>query len=167
MAVMRRYLIIGLAICLILLSGLTLLSSLFQAKLSALGDVGQTLVEADYHYLAIVECGGRVLKAKHNLPVIRRAAEYIATTGSNTQVYRQIARLAAQADHECERLEAVLDLAVRRTSESRPILTLAAMACAPLTPEQDAAWQRIYDALAVSAEYPSVEAALAGRRAEQ
>ena len=45
-------------------------------------------------------------------------------------------------------------------SSGRVIVALAEAACSGQTPEQEAAWQRSYDALWATAMYPSVEAAL-------
>ena len=139
---------------------IALLSPQLQPKREALGTVIGSLFTGANHPLAVLESSGRVIAARHNLPVIARATEYIATLGSNTSVYREVARIAAAADGECPRLEKVLDLAVVRQSDSQRIVALAEAACGIQTPEQVAAWQRSYDALWATAMYPSVEAAL-------
>ena len=132
-----------------------------EVKRQALGEIGKTFVSADYHHFLVIRNGGRIVKAKYNLPVITRATEYIGSLGSNTGVYREIARVAAETDHECERLEAVLDLAIVRTSNPRSILALAESACRLETPAHEEAWQKAYDTLLEGAEYPSVEEAIA------
>jgi hypothetical protein len=139
---------------------IVLFSPHLQPKREALGTVIGSLFTGANHPLAVLESSGRVITSRHNLPVITRATEYIATLGSNTSVYREVARIAAAADGECPRLEKVLDLAVVRQSDSQRIVALAEAACSGQTPEQEAAWQRSYDALWATAMYPSVEAAL-------
>lgn len=139
---------------------IALLSPQLQPKREALGTVIGSLFTGGNHPLAVLESSGRVITARHNLPVITRATEYTATLGSNTSVYREVVRIAAAADGECPRLEKVLDLAVVRQSDSQRIVALAEAACSDQTPEQEAAWQRSYDALWATAMYPSVEAAL-------
>ncbi len=129
-------------------------------KRGALGDVGKTLISADYHHFLVIKNGGRVIKAKHNIPVITRATEYIGSIGSNTGVYRRFVSIAAEADHECAQLEAALDLAIMRTSNSGSVLALAESACLVETSEQEEAWQRAYEKLLAGAEYKSVEEAL-------
>ena len=136
----------------------------YSAKRSALGSVGRSLFTAHGHQLCIIESGGRILKAKYNLSVITRANEYIATLGSNTLVYRSIARVAADTDCECELLDSVLDLAVVRRSESRTIIALAESACRIETEKQRENWQEVYDEMLAGAEYPSVDIALTSMR---
>ena len=159
-----------------------LLNPRFAAKRGALGSASQTLLTADHHHALVAEGGWRALGADHNLAVITRANRYIATFGSGTSVYREIVRIAAEADQECEKLEAVLDLAVRSTSDAdrthygdmlvrtmkeydvpHPwadrILALAESACAVDGQEEEAAWQEVFDVMDVWAAYPTVEVA--------
>ena len=131
----------------------------YSQKRKALGEAGKTLVTADHHHVLVAEGGKRLLEADFNLAVITRANTYIANIGSNTTVFQEIARVAAEADHECERLEAVLDLAVMSTSEAGRILALAESACHVAVEDQEAAWQEAYDFMLTRAEYPSVEVA--------
>lgn len=149
----------------VLLVLLAVSSPRFGEKYGALGSVGQTLLGADYNQVPIVQCGGILITARHNISVVTRAAEYISILGSNTGVFLEIAQIAAEADSECARLADVLDLAVMRSSESMITIALAKNACRLETPEQQAAWQQLYDSMLAGAEYPSVEAALADRRA--
>lgn len=135
----------------------------FGEKYGALGSVGHTLLDARRDQGHILQVGGALVGARHNLDVVTRAARYISEIGSNTRVFRGIAEVAAEADEECERLDAVLDLAVMRTSESMTILALARSACNLETPEQEAQWQAVYDAMLADAEYPTLEAALAAQ----
>ena len=150
-------------VLLVVFIGLWTFSSSFRAKGRALGDVGGTLVSADCNYVPVVKCGGVVLKAQYNIDVIARAAEYLVAVGGNTQVFMEIARIAADTDSECPRLDEVLDLAVMKHSESVRVLALAKSACLLQTEEQVAGWQHEFDALAASAEYASVEAGLSSR----
>ena len=136
-----------------------LLNPRFAAKRGALGSASQTLLTADHHHALVAEGGWRALGADHNLAVITRANRYIATFGSGTSVYREIVRIAAEADQECEKLEAVLDLAVRSTSDADRILALAESACAVDGQEEEAAWQEVFDVMDVWAAYPTVEVA--------
>ena len=130
-------------------------------KREALGEVGKTLVSADYHHFLVIKNGAKVIKAQYNIAVITRATEYIGSLGSNTGLYREIVRVAADADHECEKLEAVLDLAIMRSSNSMTIVALAESACRIETPAQEEAWQKAYDLMLEGAEYSSVEEGLA------
>ncbi|MEN8006415.1 MAG: hypothetical protein ABFS42_05335 [Candidatus Krumholzibacteriota bacterium] len=135
----------------------------FESKRKALGTVGKTLVSAPYHQAVIVEGGSRVLTAQHNLKTIARATEYMGTFGSGTLVFREIARIAAEADKECLLLESVLDLAARSTSESQRILALAETACMVEGTSDEAAWMAAYEEMAARAQYPSVAAAIASQ----
>ena len=116
------------------------------------------------HSAIVAESAVRAAGASYNLAVIERAGSYIATTGSNTATYRGILRIAAAADHECPLLSDALDLAVRKQSESKQIVALAEAACRVKTAEDEAAWRTVFDRLAQSAEYDTVEEALAGPR---
>jgi hypothetical protein len=136
----------------------------YAAKRTALGSVGHTLINAKHHQAVIVEGGGRAFKAKYNLPVIARATEYMGTLGSGTSVYREIVRIAAEADQEYPRFEAVLDLAVRSTPNSQRVLALAESVCRIDSQEDEANWQAAYDAMLEMAEYPSVEVAVASQK---
>ena len=129
-------------------------------KRGALGDIGKTFVSADYHHFLVIQNGGKVIKAKHNIAVITRGTEYIGSLGSNTGVYRKIVQVASEADHECEKLEALLDLAIMRRTDSMTIVALAEGACRIETPAQEEAWQKAYDTMLEGAEYASVEEAL-------
>jgi hypothetical protein len=135
----------------------------YAAKRAALGSVGHTLVNAKHHQAVIIEGGGHAFRAKYNLTVIARATEYMGTLGSGTSVYREIARIASEADRECTRFEAVLDLAVRSTSNSQRVLVIAESVCKIDNQEDEANWQAAYDAMLEIAEYPSVEAAVASQ----
>lgn len=131
----------------------------FAAKRGALGEAAKTLFTADHHHALVAEGGARVLEADYNLAVITRANRYIATFGSQTSVYRKIAEFAATADHECELLEEVLDLAVRSVSDAGTILELAEKACWVDSPEDEAIWREVYDMMDARAAYPTVEIA--------
>ena len=131
----------------------------YAEKRGALGEATKTLLTADHHHALVAEGGARVLAADHNLAVVTRANRYIATFGSQTSVYRKIADIAAEADHECPLLEEVLDLAVRSVSDVNPILALAESACWVDSPEDEAAWREVYDLADARAAYPTVEIA--------
>ena len=161
---MKEFLLYASVVAVIGLAGLWAFSSSFRTKGRALSDVGGTLVSADCNYGPVVDCGGVVLRAKHNLNVVTRAADYLVAVGGNTKVFMEIARIAADAEAECPRLNEVLDLAVMKRSESMHVLALARSACRLQTEEQIAQWQRVYDELAASAEYTSVEAGLESRK---
>lgn len=135
----------------------------FEDKRDALGDVGAKLFDSDRHQLPIAASGLSVLKADHNHEVIVRATEYMQEFGSGTTVFREIAKIAAGADHECPRLGLVLDLAARSTSDAARILALAECACRIQGPDDEAAWQAYYDHMSELATFPSVEAALAAQ----
>lgn len=136
------------------------LSPTVRTRANALRAVGWTLVTAHRNHAPVAGCAGLVIGANHNVSVITRAADYIVAVGSNTSVFIEIADIAANADRECPRLGEVLELGVRKQSESGRILALARSACRVETAEEVAAWQREFDAVAATAEYPSVEAAL-------
>ncbi|MFO7652742.1 MAG: hypothetical protein R6X25_02865 [Candidatus Krumholzibacteriia bacterium] len=127
---------------------------------AAIASIFDELRGGDNHHIRVVECGGLAFRAPYNHAVIERAAHYVATLGSNTSVYMAIARIAANAPAECPRLAAVLDLAVMRQSESQAIVELARRACRFTSPADEQAWQRAYESLVATAEYPSVEMAL-------
>lgn len=135
----------------------------FEAKREALGAVGSTLLSAKYHHAVILQGGARVLGARYNLQTIARATQYMATFGSNTLVFKEIARIAAEADRECALLDSVLDLAARSSSESQRILSLAESACRVEGAEDEAVWSAAYADMAANAQYPSVAAALASQ----
>lgn len=147
----------------VLLIGFFLLSPEFASKRGALSSVGGTLVKAPYHQAVIVEGGVRVLEAEFNLETIARATEYMGTFGSGTGVYREIARIASEAEQDCPLLEEVLDLAARSISDAGHILSLAERACAVEGSEGEAAWRTEFEQLAEHAHYPSVEAAIAAQ----
>ena len=153
----------------LILGGIALLLLFFFAnpnyaeKRRALGSVGHTLINAKHHQAVIIEGGGHAFRAQYNLALIARATEYIGTLGSGTSVYREIARIASEADRECSRFEDVLDLAVRSTSNSQGVLALAESVCRIDGPEDEAKWQAAYDAMLEIAEYPSVEVAVASQ----
>ncbi|MBU2500278.1 hypothetical protein KJ682_03000 [bacterium] len=132
----------------------------FVPKVKAMKSVGGTLVGARSNQAPVFVCGGKVIKARHNIAVIARAADFIVTVGSNTGVFMGIATIAEESDHECPLLEEILDLAVRKQSESATILALAGWACRVETPEQELQWRKAFDQVAATAEYPTVEAAL-------
>ena len=136
----------------------------FEANREALGSVGSTLVKAKYHHAVVLESGGRAIQARHNLQIISRATEYMGTLGSGTTVFREIARIASEADQEYPRYEAVLDLAVRSTSNAKRILAIAESVCRIESPEDEMKWQAAYDDMLASAEFSSVEVAVASRR---
>jgi len=133
-------------------------------RVGAMGSIWKEAVGSDKHLVPIIQCGNLALRAEHNHAVIERAAHYAATMGSGTKVFMDIARAAAAAESECPRLDEVLDLAVRRTSESYRIIALAESACRIETPVQEAAWQQYYDDLLAGAEYGSIAEALAAGR---
>lgn len=132
----------------------------FENKREALGEVGGLLLDTDHHQVPLVASGLSALKADHNHEVIVRAAQYMKEFGSNTSVFREIAEIAAEADHECPQLALALDLAARSNSDSARILALAEAACRVDSPEDEAIWQAYYDQLSEIAVYPTVEAAL-------
>jgi hypothetical protein len=116
------------------------------------------------HPLVLMESAKRTAGARYNIEVIARATDYIATIGSNTQVFRDIVRVASTADHECPLLGEALDLAVRKQSESPKIVALAKAACDVKNAEQEAAWRQDLAWLERSADFSSVESALAKLR---
>ena len=136
-------------------------------RLACLGRAVQDAVGGDYHSLCVLEGGWRVLQAPHNLDVIARANHYMASLGSQTLVYRDIARVAASLDHECALLDSVLSLAVRRRSDSAAVVELARRAGDLVSPADSQAWWREYRRLSATAEYPTVAAALAAERAAE
>ncbi len=129
-------------------------------KRHALGSVGHSLVTANHHHGMVLLGGRMVMDAEFNLPVIARATEYMGHFGTNTGVYRQIAEIAAEADCECLRLEDVLDLAVRKESDTPYVLELARRACTLTGPEEEEAWQQAYESLLATAEYASLDEAM-------
>ncbi|PID81576.1 hypothetical protein CSB20_02295 [bacterium DOLZORAL124_64_63] len=129
-------------------------------KRSALVVVGNTVVGAKSHQVPMIANGVSALRAQHNLKVIAQATEYMATFGSNTGLFRDIAKVAARCDHECPQLLDVLDLAARSKQESWKIVKLAEEACRCQTPEDYARWHVMYDRLSETATYPSAAAAI-------
>ena len=140
-----------------------LISPQFADKRNAAREVGSTLLDTDYHQLPIAASGLSALEADYNHGVIVRAAEYMKAFGSGTSVFREIAKVAAAADHECPKLASVLDLAARSTSDAARILALANSACKIQSPADEEAWQAFYDHMSEIATYPTVEAALAAQ----
>jgi hypothetical protein len=120
-------------------------------KGAALGQLGNRLVHTDHHQIPLVQCGGHLLRAEHNLEVIERCADLAAARTSGTSVYVALARIAADADHECPLLPEVVDLASRLDSDSDRLLAVAEAACRVTTPEQERVWREYYDALATLA----------------
>lgn len=136
----------------------------YAAKRTALGSIGHTLVNSKYHQAVIIEGGGRAFRAQYNLAVIARGTEYMGTLGSGTSVYREIVRIASEADRECTRFGDVLDLAVRLTSHSQRVLALAESVCKIDSQEDEVIWQAAYDGMLEIAVYPSVEVAVASQK---
>ena len=136
----------------------------YAEKRTALGSVGHTRISAKHHQAVIVEGGGFAFRGQHNLKVIARATEYMGTLGPRTSLYREIARIAADADREYARYDAILDLAVRSTTNSQRVLALAESVQRIDSPENEAVWQAAYDAMLEMAEYPTVEVAVASQR---
>ena len=163
---MQRILLTVTVLLLLLLAVMWAFNATFRDRADALGDVGKTLVSADCNQVPVVRCGAELFKAEHNIDIVTRAADYLVAVGGNTSVFLEIARIAAEADDECPRLNDVLDLAVMKQSESMRVLALAGSACSLRTQEQVAAWNREYEYLAASAEYASVEEGLARRTRE-
>jgi hypothetical protein len=144
--------------------GAALFSPHLQPKRRAVaGMVGQVFRGGD-HPLVVIESAKRTAESQYNLAVIARATDYIATCGSNTKVFREIVGIASTADHECPLLGDALDLAVRKQSESTKVVSLAKAACQVLSAEQEAAWRRDYARLERTAEFSSVDSALAKLR---
>lgn len=133
-------------------------------KRAALVDVGRRLLHTGSHQLPIAECAGLIARAKHNVPVIERAADYMGTIGSGTSVFRDIARIAADSDIETDRLDKVLDLAVLKTSDTSQILSLARTACRIETDEQAEAWEKAYRSVLATADFASLEEAVETRK---
>ena len=103
------------------------------------------------------------IRARHNLDVITRAAEYVGSIGSDTGVFLAIADAAAAADDECPELERVLDLAVRNTRGTAVLIPLCEVICSGGTPEQMTAREAILHRLETTAVYPDAATALAER----
>ena len=158
---MKKAARIGIGALVLLFVGSIVFSSLIRQKIGGITSVGRTLIDADSNYISVVEFSPFVVRARHNIPLITRAADYSVAVGANTQVFLTIARIASEADCECERLDSVLDLAVVKRSETNRILGLAMSACGLETPEQIEAWQKAYNEVLETAEYSSVEEALA------
>lgn len=135
----------------------------FARKRDAVLRVGATLLHSDYHQVPIVANGVSALRAQHNQGVIVEATEYMSAFESNTSVFREIAKVAASADHECPQLYSVLELAARMTSDSATIVALAERACRIQSSEDELAWRGLYDQVSELATFPSVEAALAAQ----
>lgn len=151
---------IGLGVFFVLFVVVVIGSPRLGERWAGLRSVGGSLLTADSNQFPIAKCTGLVLSAEHNTAVVTRAAEYMAHFGSNTPVFLRIAEIAAEAEEECPRLEQVLDLAIMRSSESMTVLELASSACRLETPEEEAAWQRLYDEMLAGAEYSSPQEAL-------
>jgi len=151
--------LILLVLVLVGLAGLGL-NAMWRTRTSQVISIARTAVTAGNHHSMVVEAGGRLLQAEHNHAVIERAMDYIATIGFNTSVYREIVIIAAEAPAECERLDRVLDLAVRRLSDSGLVIALAKQAPYLATEEHEQRWDAMYENLSRSAEYASVEEAL-------
>jgi hypothetical protein len=163
---MKKIALITLLALVIMAGCLWVLSPGFQAKVRALDDVGKTLATSDCNQLPVVECGGRVFEAKHNIELIGRTADYMVAVGGNTKVFLEIAEIAAAAGDECPRLARVLDLAVVKRSESARVVALARTACELRSEDQLAAWRQEFDRLWSTAEYTSVEEGLTARGGE-
>ncbi len=162
---MRKYATIaGLGLLVLVL--FLLAAPQFEGKRKALSEVGGTLLDSGHHQLPIAASGLSALQADYNYDVIVRAAEYMKAFGSNTSLFRSIAKTAASADHECPQLARVLDLAARSNSDAARILALAESACRIQSAEDEAVWQAYYDQVSEIAFYPSVEAALAAQVVE-
>jgi len=129
-------------------------------------EVGTTLINSEYHQVPIAASSLSALKAEYNHGVIAKAAEYMAVFGSNTSVFREIAKIAAGADRECPRLKQVLDLAARSNSNTSRILELAETACEEESGDDELSWQAYYDHMSAIAAFPSVEAAIAAQEGE-
>jgi hypothetical protein len=154
----KRYVISGTAAALVLV--LAVFSSpKCERKRSALAVVGNEVISGKYHQVQIIENGIFALRARHNFEIIAKSTDYMNAFGSNTLVFRDIARIASKCDRECPQLSDVLDLAARSTQESFRIVELADAACGIRTPDDQARWQARYDQLSAAAIYPSVAAA--------
>jgi len=138
----------------------------YSANRDALVVTGKTLVDARYNQAVVLEGAKRALTARYNLTVISRSTTYVGEFGAGTRVFREISRIAAEADCECVRLDSVLDLAARSTTKPQRILALAASACSLEGPEAEENWQAEYDILLELAEYPTVEMAVSSRQAQ-
>lgn len=150
----------------VLLALLVLLiaSPRFAEKRAGLATVASTLAGTGYHQIPIAESGSYVLRARCNLATIEKAIEYMRVFDSNTLVFRDIARVAADADRECPQLAEVLDLAARSTQESGRLVDLAEEACSIRNEEDERQWRARYDQLSALAVYPTVSAALRAQK---
>ena len=157
---MKKFGFIILALILLTV-GLSFIAPGFGEKRSALGSVGRSLLTSDKHHAQILRGGRMLMGAEHNHAVIARASDYMGHFGTNTGLYRRIAEIAAEAEEDCPRLEDVLDLAARRVGGTPYVLELAELACQLEGPEEEEAWQQAFESLSISAEYATVEEALA------
>jgi hypothetical protein len=160
-----KKLLLGLAGVILLLLIFSLANPNYSEKRGALSTVGKSLFTSNYHHYLVAESAGQILQAQYNLAVIARASQYIGSLGSNTTTYRKIASIAAEADHECSRLELVLDLAVMTTSDSSNVLALGESACRIKSVEDELLWQKAYDLMLERAEFSSLEIALEKQKA--
>ena len=160
-----KKLLIGLAGVTFLLLIFSLANPNYSEKRGALSTVGKNLFTSNYHHFLVAESAGQILKAQYNLAVIARASQYIGSLGSNTATYRKIAHIAAEADHECGRLEQVLDLAVMTTSDCSNVIALGESACRIKSAEDGILWQKAYDLMLGRTEFSSVEIAIEKQKA--
>lgn len=128
-----------------------------------LGAVARLATKADHNQAVVMRCGEFVFRARFNLDVIRLAADYVARIPDGTPAFVAIARAAAEAEAECPELRELLDLAVRRRSETATIVALARDACDQRPDAVAARRRKLLAELAATAEYSTTAEALAAR----
>jgi RNA polymerase sigma-70 factor, ECF subfamily len=127
---------------------------------AALREIEKYEEQARFHQGAIHAIGQLVPRAKANVAVIVRCAYLALKFGYNTGGLIEIARLAAQCDHECPDLAAIAELVVLKLSGTYDVVRLAQEAANAQTEEEKSHTRQAIEQMRARADCATVEEAL-------
>ena len=127
---------------------------------AALREIEKYEEQARFHQGAIHAIGQLVPGAKANVAVIVRCAYLASKFSYNTQPLIEVARLAAQCDHECPELAAVAELVVLKLGGTDDVLRLAQEAAKAQAEEEKCQVRQAIQQMRAGAGCANVEEAL-------
>jgi DNA-directed RNA polymerase specialized sigma24 family protein len=127
---------------------------------AALREIAKYEEQARFHQGAIHAIGQFVPGAKANVAVIVRCAYLASKFRYHTQPLIEVARLAAQCDHECPELASIAELAVLTLSGTDRVVPLAQEAAKAQSGEERLRVQQAIEQMRAGASCASIEEAL-------
>ncbi|VGO17926.1 hypothetical protein PDESU_06528 [Pontiella desulfatans] len=135
-----------------------------EEKREALERVEQITANATFHVGALVELAKLVPTAEFNHQRIVKAAELASMFVYNTLPLLEVARIAAKADRECEELDEILELVVRKLGSSPMLVQLARDAIKAADADEKEAIRARITEFQESADYQTLAEALEGQK---